>query len=112
MYLSPTGEEKKAVIERDTDNLTKDERARDKKLGYYKHFLSKHESCATKVVSIIWPKKMIVIKDKVEGAKEKKVAWYDKQGEWHVYRKTRGENNGRCHDSVVVPGRPGAGHGE
>ena len=66
------------------DNLTKDEMGRDKQLGYCKHFLAKHHSCNNKVVRIIWPKKMVVVKGKEEGSVEKEVAWYDESGTWRT----------------------------
>ena len=57
--------------------MTKEEEAREKKLGYFKYHLS--EKFKDKDVNIIWPQKMVVIKD--TAGKEKKVAWYNEQWE-------------------------------
>eukprot|EP00959_Pyramimonas_sp_CCMP1952_P181019 3785237-Pyramimonas_sp.AAC.1 len=64
------------------NNLTREERAREKRLGHMKHNLSDHDSCKYTTVKIIWPKNIVAMKD--GQGKERKVAWYDEEGKWHT----------------------------
>ncbi|CAK0831436.1 unnamed protein product, partial [Prorocentrum cordatum] len=64
------------------NNLTTEEKDREKRMGYTKYHLSKHPDHKTKDVKIIWPKGMVVVKEG-EG-KERKIAWYDEHGDWRT----------------------------
>eukprot|EP00959_Pyramimonas_sp_CCMP1952_P337969 7077556-Pyramimonas_sp.AAC.1 len=64
------------------NNLTKEERDHEKRLGYTKYYLQKHSEYTHRNIKIIWSKKMVVLRD--SSGKERKVAWYDGEGEWHT----------------------------
>ena len=54
--------------------MTREERAREKRLGYMKHHLSEHDSRKDIEVKIIWSKRMVVTRD--GQGKERKVVLY------------------------------------
>ena len=63
--------------------MTKDDRAREKQLGYMKHHLTNHEKFKDNKaisVNIVWSKSMVVIIG--ADGKEKKVGWFSDNGGW------------------------------
>eukprot|EP00959_Pyramimonas_sp_CCMP1952_P028183 591559-Pyramimonas_sp.AAC.1 len=64
------------------NNLTMEEREREKRLGYTKHYLTEHAEHSHQEIKIIWTKSMVVLKDGL--GKERKIAWYDEEGNWHT----------------------------
>eukprot|EP00959_Pyramimonas_sp_CCMP1952_P240037 5016377-Pyramimonas_sp.AAC.1 len=64
------------------NNLTREGRAREKRLGSMKHHLSDRDSCKDTAVKIIWPKNIVAMRD--GQGKERKEAWCDEEGKWHT----------------------------
>lgn len=60
-----------------TDNKTLEERIRDKRLGYVKHFLIEKVGKSSEDVRILWPKLIVTVN-------HKKVAWYDDDNEMQM----------------------------
>ena len=59
------------------NNLTRDERAKEKKLGYTKHHITHDGGELEDDVKILWRKDMVTVRGK-------KVAWFDEEGNWNV----------------------------
>ena len=59
------------------NNLTTEEREKEKRLGYAKNHIINDGGEDDGDVKILWRSYMVTVKGK-------KVAWYDDEGEWHV----------------------------